>query len=73
MQAALTVLLAPRIVRAIESLSLRPVQLVPLAAIGAIELGLLVWAAWSRSWNGALSFCLLGLAWWIYFAAEFLQ
>jgi len=72
---AIAVLLAPRIIRSLDTLtlSLRPVQFVPLAAIGAIEFGLLIWAAWFRSWNGALTFCLLGVAWWLCLAAQILQ
>lgn len=74
LQIGLAILMAPRLIRALDALtlSLRPAQLVPLAAIGALEVALLVWAAWNRSWGGAVTVCLLAVAWWGYFAAQIL-
>lgn len=69
-QAGIALLLAPLLVRVLDSLSNNPRALVPLAALGALGVVLFGWGWLARVWGVAVTFCVVAGAWWIYFFAQ---
>ncbi len=69
-QVSVGLLLLPRIVNAAETLLVNPKQLIVLAAVGIVEVTMAGWGFWTRSWFGAVSSVLLGIAWWIYLLVQ---
>lgn len=69
-QAGIAALLLPRMPRVLEAVSIRPNLLVPLAALGALGVGLFGWAWWTRPWGVGIAYCVVAAAWWAYFFAQ---
>lgn len=69
-QIAIFMLILPRMVNAAETLLFRPGHLLTLAALGALETGLWLWAMWTRSWLGTVTCGVIAVAWWFYLLAQ---
>lgn len=59
--------MSPRLIPALEYLSLHTSNLAPLAAILALAVGLLGWGWWFRSRKAAIGFGLASVVWWALF------
>lgn len=69
-QAGVAALLLPRMVLVLDAISTRPSLLVPLAALGALSVGLFGWAWLLRPWGVGIAYCIVAAAWWSYFFAQ---
>jgi hypothetical protein len=69
-QAGLAALMLPRMVLVLDAISNRPSLLVPLAALGALSVGLFGWAWLLRPWGVGVAYCVVAAAWWGYFFAQ---
>lgn len=68
----LAMVLVPRMIRALDRiflssghLALRPMQLVPVVALGALAFGVFLWAWTFRARGWSFAFCLLSAVWWV--------